>query len=299
MEFFHGTKIDFIGKRYFFFAVSLAFLGVASYGFVKQKGPILGLEFTGGTLIQIGFKSLPPIDAIRGHITAAEYEGFGLQTQPSTNSIIIRVKSGVKSKEDVASELLNILRTNYPDNVKPHVDRIEFIGPVIGKKLIRDTFFAILGSLGVILIYVAFRFRNFIWAFTGVLALAHDVFISWGLLTLVGSETTLVGVAALLTIAGYSINDTIVIFDRVREALRTSRKETLSELYNRALNETLGRTVNTSMTVLMASLSLLFLGGQVIREFAMLMTFGTFIGVYSTVAVALGLVYEFETRREK
>jgi preprotein translocase SecF subunit len=132
-----------------------------------------------------------------------------------------------------------------------------------------------------------------------LLALAHDVFITWGVLTLMGKETSLVVVAALLTLAGYSINDTIVVFDRVREDLRSARKESIKDLYNRALNETLGRTINTSLTALMAALCLYFLGGDVIHDFAFAMSFGLIVGTYSSIGVALSLVYEIETRRKK
>jgi len=300
MEFFHGTKIDFIGKRHYYFALTFIFVAVAMFGFIKNRGPLLGIEFTGGTLLQISFnETLPPVDSIRGALSKGGWEGIGLQSLSATKSIIIRAKSGDKTKDDVAIAMLAILKEAFPGNVKPFADRMEFIGPAIGKKLVTDTFYAIIGSLGVILIYVAIRFKNWIWGFSGVLALAHDVFISWGLLTLMNRETSLVVVAALLTLAGYSINDTIVIFDRVRETLRTARKESIEEIYNRALNETLGRTINTSMTVLITCLCLLFLGGEVIYDFALIMTFGTFIGVYSTVAVALSLVYELEIRRKK
>jgi preprotein translocase subunit SecF len=299
MEFFHGTNIDFIGKRIYYFIFTILLFVVAVGAFIQRRGPVLGIEFTGGTLLQVGFKELPPIDTIRGALTKEGWEGFGLQTQPVTKSIVVRVKSGNRSKDDISASLLGILKNQFPGNVKDHPDRVDFIGPVIGKKLIMNTLFAILGSLGGIMIYVAIRFKNWIWGFSGVLALAHDVFISWGLLTLLNRETTLVTVAALLTLAGYSINDTIVVFDRVRETLRTSRKETMKELYNRAINETLGRTINTSLTVFVTSLCLLFLGGDVLRDFSLIMAFGTFIGTYSSVAVALSLVYELENRKKR
>ncbi len=295
MELFKNINIDFIGKKNLCYALSALMILAGVGALIKNRGPVLGIDFTGGTLLQIGFKDLPPIDQIRETLNKAGWDGYTLQTQPADNSIIIRVKSGEKSKEDISASLLSTLRQGYAGNVKDVPERIEFVGPVIGKKLVWDAYKAIFGSLIVIVIYVAFRFKNWTWGAVGVLALAHDVFITFGLLTILNKEITLVVIAALLTLAGYSINDTIVIFDRVRENLRTSRKESLRDLYNRSINETLGRTLNTSLTALMASGSL-FLGGEVIRDFALAMSFGVVIGSYSTIGVAIALVYQLETR---
>jgi preprotein translocase subunit SecF len=297
MEFFHGTNIDFIGKRKYFFGFTLILTLFFVFAFVRQRGPIMGLEFTGGTLVQIGFKQLPPIDHVREKLSKEGWTNVSLQTEPANQTLIIKVKGEAKSKDTVASDILKILKQSYPDNVKTLPDRVEYIGPVVGRSLILNTYMAIFGSLAVICIYVAFRFRNWIWGVSGVLALAHDVFMTWGLLTFLNRETTLVVIAALLTLAGYSINDTIVIFDRVRENLRTSRKESNHDLYNRSLNETMGRTINTSLTAFIASLTLFFLGGEVLHDFALAMSFGVFIGTYSSVGVALSLVYEIEERR--
>ena len=298
MEFFQGTKIDFIGKRVYYIAFSVILSLISVFAFVKNKGPILGLEFTGGTLLQVGFKQLPPIDEIRTNLTNDGWASFNLQTQPTSQSLIVKIKGDEKPKDDVAYALLNSLKKNYPSNVNDVVDRVEFIGPVVGKGLVLNTLKAILGSLLVICIYVAFRFKNWVYGVAGVLALGHDVFLTWGLLTLLDRETTLVVVAALLTLAGFSINDTIVIFDRVRENLRGARKESNLELYNRSLNETLGRTINTSLTAMIASLCLYFFGGEVIHDFSLAMSFGVFIGVYSSVGVALSLVFIFEESRK-
>ncbi len=299
MEFFHGTNIDFIGKRHYYFGVTILLALVGVFAFVKNRGPVMGLEFTGGTLLQVGFKELPPIDQVRADLSKEGWKSFSLQTQPTSQSLIVKIKGDEKPKDDIAYELLKTLKKFYPDNVKPVVDRVEFIGPVVGRQLIFNTYMAIVLSLIVILIYVAFRFKKFIWGTAGVIALAHDVFLTWGLLTLLNRETTLVIVAALLTLAGYSINDTIVIFDRVREDLRAARKESTFDLYNRALNETLGRTINTSLTAFIASLTLFFLGGEVIHDFALAMSVGILLGTYSSIGVALSLVYEIESRQQK
>lgn len=298
MRFLRNTNIDFIGQRKIYFAITIIMTIIAGYAFIKNKGPVLGLEFTGGTVVEIGFKELPPIDKIREEFTKEGLSGFSLQTQPSNNSLIVRVKESEASKHDLAHTLIDILKKSYPDNVNAVANRVEYIGPVVGKQLVWSAYGAIFWSLLFILGYVAFRFRNWTWGAGGVLALGHDVFMTWGLLTLLGRETTLVVIAALLTLAGYSINDTIVVFDRVRENLRSARKETNRDLYNRSLNETLSRTINTSLTAFMASLCLYFLGGEVIHDFALAMSFGIAVGTYSSVGIALSLVYEFEEFRK-
>jgi preprotein translocase subunit SecF len=297
MKFLNNLNIDFIGKRYYYFAISGVMLLLSTLVFVKTKGPLLSIEFTGGTLIQIKFDTLPPLGDIRKSLDAQGWTSASLQTQPEDHSLLIKVKIAEKAGEDISGMLISALKKDFSGNVHDHPERVEFIGSVIGKSIIMNTVWALLGSMVLIIIYVAIRFRNWIWGVAGVFALAHDVFITWGLLTFLNAETTLVVIAALLTLAGYSINDTIVIFDRVRENFRTSRKEDIKTLYNRSLNETMSRTFNTSMTVFLASVSLLVFGGQVIRDFAIAFSFGVLIGTYSTVGAALSLVYELEKKR--
>lgn len=294
ISFFKSTHIDFIGKRRWFFLFSIFMLVVSVAGLVIHRGPVLGIDFTGGTLLQIGFKELPPLEKVRDTLSSGGIESFTLQTQPANNSIIIRIKQGKKSKEDIAKELMSVLKGDYSGSVHDIPERIEFVGPVIGRKLITDTLKAIFGSLIVMILYVAFRFKKWIWGFAGVAALAHDVFITLGFLTINNTEITLVVIAALLTLAGYSINDTIVIFDRVRENFRLARKENSKDLMNRSLNETLGRTVNTSLTTFLAAVSLLVLGGEVIHDFALTLCWGIVIGTYSSIGVAISLVYQFQ-----
>jgi len=294
MDLFKDTKFDFIGKRKLFYGISLALL-VASLAAAVVIRPRLGIEFTGGTLIQVRFKELPGIDKVREALNAAGWEGYSLQSQPEDHTIIVRVRQGERSTQDISNEIISALKKNFSGNVADIPDRVEFVGPVIGKKLALDALMAILGSFAVIIIYVAYRFRNWPWGVVGVMALMHDVFITFGLLVVTDREITLVVVAALLTLAGYSINDTIVIFDRVRENLRASRKESLKDLYNRSLNETLSRTLNTSFMAFLAAASLFF-GGDVLWDFALAMSFGIVIGSYSTIAVCISLIYQWEMR---
>lgn len=297
MEFFNKTKIDFLSKKPFCFGLSAAMI-LITIGALLTKGPTMGIEFTGGTLLQAKFNELPPTEKVREALNAGGWDGYALQTQPQDKSIIVRVKQGDKSKEDISGGLMSSLTKAFPGNVAALPERVEFVGPVIGRKLAFDAAMAILGSLAVIVIYVAFRFRNWVWGAVGVIAIAHDVLITFGLLVLLNREVTLVVIAALLTLAGYSINDTIVIFDRVRENMRAARKESLKELYNRTLNETLGRTVNTSFMALVAASSLFF-GGEVLFDFALAMSFGILIGSYSTIFVCISLIHQWETRGKK
>jgi preprotein translocase subunit SecF len=293
MKIFNNLNIDFIGKRYAYFAISATLLLAGLGVFIVRGGPLLSIEFTGGTMIQIGFKTLPPIEEIRKGLLSDGWQGFALQTQPSNHSIIVRVNKSKEGREDIAHSVVQTLKKQYAGNINDVPDRVEFIGSVVGKGIIWNTIYSLAGSFLLIIIYVAFRFKNWVLGFAGVFALMHDVFITWALLTFLNAETTLVVIAALLTLAGYSINDTIVIFDRVRENSRNSRKESMMELYNRSINETMSRTLNTSMTVFLASLSLLIFGGEVLRDFAIAFSFGVLIGTYSTV------VYEIQTWGKK
>lgn len=297
MQLFKNTKIDFIGHSRMHFILSSVMVLVSIFAIVKVK-PIMSVEFTGGTLVQISFNELPPIDQIRNSLAKSGVQGFTVQTQPAHHTVIVRVpqRDGT-SKDDVAVRIIEPLKADFAGNVKPLADRVDFIGPVIGKKLATNAIMAILGSLAVIVIYVAIRFRNWVWGVVGVLALAHDVFITFGLLVLLQREVTLVVVAALLTLAGYSINDTIVIFDRVRENLRSARKESLKEIYNRSVNETLSRNIIVSFLAFIAAASLFF-GGEVLRDFALAMSFGIIIGSYSTIYGSIAAVYHWEMARK-
>lgn len=296
MRLIKNWNIDFIGKKTFFYSGSILMILIAIFAIVK-KGPQMSIEFTGGTLVQVGFQELPPIDKVRDVLSQGGLDGFSLQTQPADHAIIVRLRGEGESKEDQALNIVKMLKAAFPGNVRDIADRVEFVGPVVGKKLAANAFKAILGSLFVIVIYVGFQFKNWTWGLVGVLALAHDVLITFGLMVLMEREITLVVIAALLTLAGYSINDTIVIFDRVRENLRTSRKESLKDLYNRSINETLSRTLITSFIALITASSLFF-GGEVLFDFAFAMTFGIVIGSYSTIGVAISLIHQWEMARK-
>ncbi|HRY30037.1 MAG TPA: protein translocase subunit SecF [Elusimicrobiota bacterium] len=297
MEFFKTPNFDYISKRRIFFGLS-GVLAVATVLSLVIKGPNFSIDFTGGTLIQGFFKNPEPLEKVRAALDGAQLGGAELQSVPFHNAVIIRYKSGELGKEQMASQVTQALAKAFPDNPF-EIERVEFVGPVVGQHLVKQAFYAILFSLLGIVIYVAFRFKNWIWGFSGVFALAHDVFLTVGFMSITGREMSLTAIAALLTLAGYSINDTIVIFDRIRENLRARRKEPLDVLINRSCNETLSRTIITSLTVFMVLLSLLFFGGEVIRDFAAALTFGVVVGSYSTIFIATPMVYLWQMKRSR
>jgi preprotein translocase SecF subunit len=289
-------QFDFMSRRKFLYAVSGSLM-LGTLLLLLIRGPRLGIDFTGGSLVEGFFQNPVALEDIRGALSKAGVTAE-LQSVPDRNAVIIRHREKTGGK-DVASALITqALSERFPDNPFT-LERVEFVGPVVGRHLVRQSLFAIFFSLVGIIIYVGFRFKNWIWGTTGVIALIHDVLLTTGFLMLMGREISVTVIAALLTLAGYSINDSIVIFDRIRETLRLRRKEPLDILINRSLNETLSRTFITSLTVLMVLLAILFFGGDVLRDFAIGLTFGVICGSYSTWFISTPLVYDWQTRRKK
>jgi len=292
MQFFKKTNFDFVGKRSIFFGISGLLILISVISIFFYKGLNFGIDFTGGTLVQLKFSRHIPLADVRA-ILSKDMIGFELQDFPHQNSIIIRVKG---TEAGISEEVQEIFSRAIPHN--PYeLERAEYVGPTIGKHLINQAFFALFWSFVGIIVYVAFRFKSGIWGFAGVIAIIHDVFITVGLFSVLNREISITVIAALLTLAGYSINDTIVIFDRMRENMRLYRKESLYELINRSVNETLSRSIITSLTVFLVLLSLFFLGGEVIHDFSLALLFGVIIGSYSTIFVAAPIVYEWEIKK--
>ncbi|MBI3292156.1 MAG: protein translocase subunit SecF [Elusimicrobia bacterium] len=294
MQFLQKTQFDFIGKRYLSFALSSLLILAGLVSLVLKRGPRLGIDFTGGTLIQLAFQEAIGLDQIREELRRRGSGNVEIQSFPKQKAFLIRSQGGAGSPEVVARTIPSALREAFPANPF-QVERVEYVGPVVGQRLVRQAFWAVIWSLVGIVVYVGFRFRSSVWGVAGVVALLHDVFTTVGLFSLLNKELTITVVAALLTIAGYSINDTIVIFDRMREKLRTLRKVSLGELINLSVNETLSRTVNTSLTVFLVLLALFFWGGEVIHDFSLALLYGVVVGSYSTIFVASPLVYEWQT----
>ncbi|HAX62021.1 MAG TPA: protein translocase subunit SecF [Elusimicrobia bacterium] len=293
MQFFKKTNFDFVGKRKVFFGLSGLLILISVVSIFFHKGLNFGIDFTGGTLVQLKFSQHLPLSDIRSALSK-NGTNCELQDFPQQHSVIIRIKKG--TDEGIAKKIQEIFKLDFPNNPF-ELERTEYVGPTIGKHLINQAFFALFWSFVGIIVYVAFRFKSGIWGFAGVIAIVHDVFITVGLFSVLNREISITVIAALLTLAGYSINDTIVIFDRMRENIRLYRKESLYELINRSVNETLSRSIITSLTVFLVLLSLFFLGGEVIHDFSLALLFGVIIGSYSTIFVAAPIVYEWEIRK--
>lgn len=295
MQLFKKTHIDFIGKRYMAFVFSgiLLLSGVASL--VVKKGPKLGIDFTGGTVVQLGFKKPVTLKDLRVLLGAQGYPDAELQDFAEGKSVIIRIAQSQTSAVLLGQQMQTLVQDKFP-GTDPLVERAEYVGPAIGRALASQAFWAIAWATILIIVYVAFRFRSTLWGVCSIAALVHDVLSIIGIFSILNKEITITVVAGILTLAGYSMNDTIVVYDRMRENLRLSKKETLGEIINRSVNETLSRTIMTSMTVAITVAVLFFFGGSVIHDFSFAMLWGVFVGSYSSVFVAAPIIYEWQSR---
>jgi len=288
------TNINFIKLRHIFFAISGVIVLTGSTSLLV-KGINLGLDFTGGTLMQVRFDKPVEIGALRASLEKAGVEA-GIQSFAAGDSYAIKVKGTQENVNEKADQITAALKT-LP-GVSFTEEKRDYVGPVVGRDLAKKALFAIVLSMFGIIIYVAFRFSNPVWGAAGVIGLLHDVFVALTAMSLTNREIDLVIVAAFLTIAGYSINDTIVIFDRMRENIKNFPKMPLGELINLSVNECLSRTIITTMTVFITVLVLYLFGGIAINNFAFAMLIGTVTGVYSTIALCTPMVYQWEHRKK-
>lgn len=300
LSFLHNTNIDFIGKRRIFFAVSILLALAGAVSLIVRGGPNYGIDFAGGTLVQVSFDKSPAMADIRAAIDGGGLPGCELQSTQSGqhSAVIIRVKKQEMNQDEFSAKISAIMAQKFPDR-KMTVERVEFVGPAVGQHLVKQAFWAIICSFIGIIIYVALRFHSGIWGAAGVFGVVHDVFVIFGIFSIFNKEITLTIVAALLTIAGYSINDTIVVFDRIRENMRLMVKEDFGTILNKSVNQTLSRTIITALTVFIVALALFFLGGEVLHDFAFAMLIGVFVGTYSSIYVCSPLVYEWELRKRR
>jgi len=288
----HKTNIDFIKRRHIFFAISalVTLTGIIS---MSIKGLDLGLDFTGGTLMQVKFDKPVEIGALRSALETAGVEA-SIQSFATDNSYAIKVKGTQENVNETANKIIGALKTLQGSSFTE--EKRDYVGPVVGRDLAKKAMFAIILSMFGIIVYVAFRFSNPVWGTAGVIGLMHDVFVAMTAMSLFNREIDLVIVAAFLTIAGYSINDTIVIFDRMRENMKNFPKMRLGELINLSINECLSRTIITTCTVFFVVLVLFLFGGMAINNFAFAMLIGTITGVYSTIFICSPIVYQWEHR---
>ncbi len=295
MQFFGETKIDFIKLRWKATAVSVIIILAGIVSMIIKGGPKYGVDFLGGTVIQMQFPQAPNLGDVRQALTNAGFADAELKTFGAANEILLRVQEQTEGSS-ISETIMKTLRDAFPQN-QPQERLVESVGPKIGKELRSAAIWATIISLILILIYVSFRFE-FIFAVGAVVALFHDVMVTLSFFSLLNMEVNLTVVAAFLTIVGYSLNDTIVVMDRIRENRRIHRDGNIEKIINLSVNQTLGRTIITSLTVFIVVLILLFFGGDVIYNFSFAMTVGVISGVYSTVYIAAPIVVEWYKKAE-
>jgi len=275
-------NIDFVNRRHLAMIFSAVLL-IASIVSLSVQGLKLGIDFTGGTLIELGYSQTADLEEIRGKLNEANYQGTNVQYFGSDTEVLIQFEPQQVSSAKLSSSIIHMLGENID------VRRVEFVGPKVGEELTNDGGLAMLYALIGILIYVAFRFE-YRFALGSIAALVHDVIIVLGVFSALQIEFDLTVLAAILAVIGYSLNDTIVVFDRIRENFLSTRKVDPKPIINDALNQTLSRTIMTSLTTLLVLLALFFLGGEVIHSFAGALLIGVVIGTYSSIYVASSMI---------
>jgi len=290
LEIIKNTKIDFLGKRNiaFIFSGIISLIGIFAMVQIATGKANLGIDFAGGTSVQLKFERPVKVHDIRKALEDGGIRDFDLQELTGENKILVRAKNIEIQLGKVSEQITGVISQKFPDN-KFVVDSTTEIGPKVGGKLRADAGMAIVVATIGILIYIAIRFKlNF--AVGATVATFHDVTAVLGIFYLLGREINLILVTALLTIAGYSLTDTVVVFDRIRENLRTRLKDPVVSVMNLSINEVLSRTIVTSFTVLLTSVALFFFGGEVLHDFSLAMIIGLLVGTYSSVFVASPIV---------
>ena len=282
------TNIDFVGSRKIFFWIS-GLIMLACLVSVIFKGLNYGIDFTGGTMVQVQFKDDINIDKVRSALSQKGVKA-DIQTFIGTNSFAVRVKGAQENVNEVAVRIEESLKNTGVDFI---IEQTDFVGPTIGNLLAKKAIMAFVIAMFAMVVYIAFRFQNIVWGAMAVAALFHDVFLTIGIFSFFQLEVDLVIVAAFMTIAGFSINDTIVIFDRVRENMKLYPKWDIKEWLNVSVNDTLSRTIITSITVIGATAILYFMGGKVLNNFSLAILIGLTSGTYSSAVLVPGLVYQW------
>ena len=299
MEFLKNPNYEFLGKTKILLGVSIALI-VAGIAYISSRGVRYGVEFSGGTQLIATFQNRPEVDKVRAAVDKVT-SGAVIQTydEPSKNRVLIRLPhtGGEGDLSSSADAVLKSLATSYPEN-KVVDSSTEIVGPIVGAELRRKAIQLTVFGLLFQLLYIAFRFGGAVWGTAATIAVFHDVLITLGL-AIFGYEITLNVIAALLTLVGYSQNDTIVIFDRVRENLKQRRKEPLAKIINDSVNQTLSRTIISSGTTFLTVLALYLFGGEVLRGFAFAMVIGIIVGTYSTIYIASPIVVWWDNFRKR
>jgi len=295
IELFRDIKVDWLGKRKIFLAISGAVMLLGLVSLVSKRSFNYGVDFKGGTIVQVRFKQKPDIEKIRQLLR----ENGAADSQPQEiagrNDVLIEFQ-GAKEEDASAgrSVIINALNKGFPDQFE--ILSAQSIGPKVGDDLKRQAVFATLYALGGILVYIAFRFE-WIYGAAAVFAVFHDTLVTLGLFSIFNREINLTVIAALLTLVGYSVNDTIVVFDRMRENLKIRRRDDLETVMNDSINQTLSRTILTSGLTFLTVLALFIFGGEIISHFAFAMVVGIIVGTYSSIAIAAPLVLVYTNIR--
>ena len=306
MQIIKDSKINFINNSRFTILLSGALLLAGIFSLIINNGPKLSIDFKGGTLVAVQYTKPININNLRSELKTVTINGqkFDFSTSEikhfgNKSNVSIRIASMEDEPENFSQNFIDFLRNIYPDSLPENKDEfillLDTLSPKIGSELSGKAIMAILYALTLILIYISFRFE-FIFAIGAIAAIAHDVIITLGIFSILGYEISLSIVAAFLTIVGYSLNDTIVIFDRIRENMKTRKKESVAATVNKSINESLSRTIVTSLTTLMVVITLYIFGGEVIHYFSFALIIGVLVGTYSSIFVASLIVVNMQPK---
>ena len=290
IEIIKNPKIDFMGKRFYSLTLALIFIILGSIAIIQiaNNRAKLGIDFVGGTAVQIEFSKRVALEEVRTALHKGGITDFDLQDFPLKNQILITIKKGAKASGGFSGEILSILKQSFSENKFTVLSTTE-IGPRVGAALKGDALKAIIAALIGILIYIWWRFR-FMFSIGATIATFHDVLAVLGIFYVIGREINLILVSALLMIAGFSLTDTVVVFDRIRENMKTRFKEPAYTVINQSINEVLSRTIITSLTVFLTAFSLFVFGGEVVHDFALAIMLGIIIGTGSSIFIASPVV---------
>jgi len=308
VEFFRGVNIDWLRLKWYFLAFSMLFsvAGLISMGmhWAKIGSPVpLGVDFRGGTQVQMQFSQAPDTNRIRQAMDAAGIKDARIQAydEAKNNEVLISLpeQQNEATLDQGRQQIMDALRLHYDSTIDTrNVRNVQVVGPTVGKQLEKQALLATLYSMLGMLVYLWFRFQ-LIYGVAAVVACFHDTLITVGFFALLDKEISLTVIAAILTLVGYSMNDTIVVFDRIRENLRLSRRESLPDVVNRSINQTLSRTVLTSGLTFLTVLSLYIFGGEVLNGFSFALVVGILIGTYSSIAIAAPMLVAWQEWRAK
>lgn len=286
-----NRQFDFMGQRRIALAISILLVIVSIAALLLQQLN-LGLDFTGGTLVEVRYAVAPSLDAVRQTLEAAEFRDVSVQTFGTSSEVLIRLQQAFDP--EVGERVAELLRAGGEEL---QLIRAEFVGAQVGEQLRDQSGLGLLVAFGIVVVYVAFRFQ-YKFAIGAVVSQIHDVLIVVGAFALFQLEFDLTVLAAILAVIGYSLNDTIVVYDRIRENIRKSRLSDMSAIFNEAINQTLSRTLATSTTTLLVLIALLFLGGDMIQGFAIALIIGVVVGTFSSIYVASALLLTLKLERE-